>query len=834
MAEPTEDLSKLTPEDRAAYDVGGWDAVSTEGLQAVANTVAKDPTEDLTIMQSIGESFSGSRRRTDETDATPSYTQLPEFSKIANTWPTIKTTFGTAMGAPEEMAKVITKQFPEIKSRTDEKGNSFLTSAIDGGEYVIKPGFEAGDIGRAGVTAGIFALTKGRGMVGTALQAGGTQTVYEALQKKLGGDFGTAEVAFATVLGPAGNYLSKLAKTGYSRIANVLSRTPASRVPSVPLITDAEIVEIARKASQGNLTAIADLATIVAPDDDVVAAAKNLGIEDYLQPDHITTSQVFRELSQVIKSTTPSALKDEEQQLLTQVGEEAVRLIDDLGGTTDMGQLGHGVRVRMQTTLDRLGARENKLWELVRQKIGATTEVSPNNTLAYLENRIVEIGGDVANLTPIEKMLYEKLSPKPIFGKVGGSRIQIGSKNPTYSLFDAQRRQVGRILSTPHIFPTEDIGLAKTLYSVLSADAEVTAAAQGAADAFSSARLTTKMIKSVEDDLIALFGKAGAENIDQVGLLNNLTKSVVGQTQKGNPDAFARMIEATPKALRNRVAVSAISHAFGKATKNGELNFNTYKNWFDAVLKNSHTSAVLRRTLSDDAFNSLHDLYLVSKSVQRSLDEAVRTGRPIEKGLDVADSIVGRLYTVGQKAALGIAVETVSTAIGVPPSWGILSGVAAAIGSGAKIKDGTRAALNGILGSPEFRDLVAKAGTANQQAALRALTRTSFFREYLSSVGLPRTTGEKFFQGIIQAGGANTNFDAMPIETVPDAPAVPIQRSPAPVTPARGVQIGEPQEPGAQPGAIEQPLPQAPAAPPQANSREMLERLFPNDRSFQV
>jgi hypothetical protein len=52
----------------------------------------------------------------------------------------------------------------------------------------------------------------------------------------------------------------------------------------------------------GQTRAMQVLAGETAPDPKVVAAAKRLGIDEFLQPDHVTTNQVYRELAQAVKS----------------------------------------------------------------------------------------------------------------------------------------------------------------------------------------------------------------------------------------------------------------------------------------------------------------------------------------------------------------------------------------------------------------------------------------------------------------------------------------------------------------------------------------------------
>jgi predicted glycosyltransferase len=61
-----------------------------------------------------------------------------------------------------------------------------------------------------------------------------------------------------------------------------------------------------------------------------MAAADRLGITQYLQPDHITTSQAYRELAQAVKSVPGSEARSLEIQGLNEVGNRAATLVDEL------------------------------------------------------------------------------------------------------------------------------------------------------------------------------------------------------------------------------------------------------------------------------------------------------------------------------------------------------------------------------------------------------------------------------------------------------------------------------------------------------------------------
>ena len=135
---------------------------------------------------------------------------------------------------------------------------------------------------------------------------------------------------------------------------------PAASPAAAPatMMTGPELAETAKTAAGGGMSsakATRTLAEQAAPDAKTVAAAKRLGIEDYLQPDHVTTNQAYRELAQAVKSVPGSEARAAEMAGLEQVGDRASRLVDEIGGTSDVSALDASVKNRMQARQAELG-----------------------------------------------------------------------------------------------------------------------------------------------------------------------------------------------------------------------------------------------------------------------------------------------------------------------------------------------------------------------------------------------------------------------------------------------------------------------------------------------
>lgn len=792
-------------------------------------------TEELGILGTIKEGFTGEARHTPEVDTLPKAGGMPEL-QFALSIPQLKVAFGTLMGDQKEMAQVIKANFPDVEVRYDAKGNPILRSGLNGREYIISPGFDLGDVSRMAGSAALFAATRGRGLVGTTLQAGGTQAAYEGLQTAVGGEFGVPDVLMATAATPLFAVLGWGLKNGFNNtVGRFLNKeAPPSTIIQQPFISDEEIVALTRRAARGDSAAVRSLQEMGAPDEQVLAAARQLGIEEFLQPDHLTTSQVFREIAQAVKSTPGSKIAVREQLGLQAVGQRAVDLIEELGGSPDLSRISEQVRRRIQTTLDDLGEVEETVWTQLRNGIAPSRTTNPQKILGYLEQRIAEVGGDVKDLFPLEKRVYNALKPREIMGEVDGQRIVTGLKDPTYALLDKWRKQVGRAARGRGPYGDEDVGIAKQLYKYLDEDVAALADEVGLGAVYQQAKDTTTLIGAAEADMLSLFGKQL-----QASLVPSLRGAITGISQ-GNADNFLSLVNSLPPELRRPVVVSSVINSFGRATKNGELNFNSYANWYEGLLRNRHAKAQFDRLIGPEARTTFRNLYTISRNVSRATREALHTGRPrpaIMEGLQKPDALLSRLWEISRRAAIGIPVEGALRLAGVP-YLGIGAAIGHALTRGAGRRNPAGDALNEVMASPAFLRTMREAGTAQEQAAAAELAASRPFQRFLTAAGVPLDQGEQIILGAFQSGRAG--YQAAPEEVITETEEVevvapPQARALPPAPPTRGVPSLEsaatpPVETGATPAAAPPAnVAQGPEGPVAPSSREMLQDLFPFD-----
>jgi hypothetical protein len=172
---------------------------------------------------------------------------------------------------------------------------------------------------------------------------------------------------------------------------------------------------------------------------------------------------------------------------------------------------------------------------------------------------------------------------------------------------------------------------------------------------------------------------------------------------KGDADKIANILKAIPKDMRQTVTASALNTAFGKATQNGTLNFNTYAKWYEGLLENKQAYAALMTNLPQSARKQLSDLYRVSSNVSKATRERITTGRiqAVQQELQGADTLLANIYGIAKRAAIGLPIEAATTSIGLPGA-GIASGLTAALARG---KPNTLKAADDLISSPEFQRL---------------------------------------------------------------------------------------------------------------------------------
>lgn len=766
----------------------------------VANGMARVPagfqlqkTEPMGVLGGIREAVTGTERATQTTQELPDWAGMPELNSFSMA--SFKSALGTMMTNPAETVQVIQANFPGVKVSQDEKGNFVLQSSIDGQMYAIKPGFQVSDIPRAaGALAAFTPAGRAATIPGAIVAGGATQAGIEATQAATGGTFNTGEVALAGLLGGAGQAVTRIpqavravrggevpptpaAAPGAAPVAPAGAAaapvTPAAAAPGAPMgtamapgvpvapaaaaapaagpaiMTAEELAATTRQAAGGGFgsgRATTILAGQAAPDPKVLEAARRLKIEGYLQPDHLTSNQAYRELAQAVKSVPGSQARAAEIAGLEQVGKQADDLISRIGGMTDLSRMNQTVRTQLDQTVTNLETRANKVYDDLRANVPAQTRGPADNVLTFVEQRALDLDGP-QNLSSLEKSVRRKLTPREVKDDAGNV---VGMRYPTYALIDDVRRDIGAAARQQGPFADADTGLAKRLYALIDDDQFNLAETVGRGEQYRLAKSLVAMRKGFEDDMVSLFGK----QLDQ-SLVSKLSTATQALT-KGDADKLVNILKAIPQDMRQMVAASALNTAFGKATQNGALNFNTYANWYEGLLQNKQAYAALMNNLPQPARKSLSDLYRVADNVRKATRERITTGRiqAVQQELQGADTLIGNVFGVAKRAAIGLPIEAGTTAMGLPGA-GIASGLTAALSKG--VKNEVAKAADELIASPEFQRLAVEGAsrTTPSQAAVRAVALSGAFRRFADAAKMPRELSwrERWLVQSMQAAG---------------------------------------------------------------------------------
>jgi hypothetical protein len=578
------------------------------------------------------------------------------------------------------------------------------------------------------------------------------------------------QVPAATSAESAGTQAEAAAQTAAEEASINPAASPLASAAK-DFITPDELAAQTRKATgqapfgMGQSNAREILASQASPDAETLAAAKRLGIEDNLQPDHLTTNQAYRELAQAIKSTPGSLARQQEMEGLDQIGQRGVKVIEDAGGTRDLSDLSSQVKSQLMTTQQKLDQKAEALYADIKQSVPAKTAAPAQNVLSFIQQRADDLGG-AKNLSAPEKMILGKLSPKEIPMTVGGQEIdpralgmQPEMQQPSYALLDDVRRNIGNGLRNQGPFKDADTGLLKALYGRISEDQRAAlSSVPGALEKFDAARAAVQMRKSVEDDMTSLFGKQLGDSI--VGKLG----TAISALPKGDESKFVALIKSVPPSMRQQVTASGLGYAFGKATKNGELNFKAYADWMDGLKKNSAAFNAVMGNLPPETRQQLLDLAKVSRGIANATREAITTGRIMAAREELnahADGVMSNVMNIARQSALGhigTGAASAGAAIAGPIGAAVGSGIGRAIASAlSRGKPDVMKAADELIVSPEFQ-AIAKSGQPSE-AAIKAAANSPKFRRFYDLARAAKTAAndpiarEQWLRGLVSVAG---------------------------------------------------------------------------------
>ena len=357
---------------------------------------------DLGIYGNIMEAITGTGRRTKKIASLPEWTTMPELNEIS--FEGFLASFGTMAAGPKEIVEVVQKQFPSVTAKQDALGN-FILNSKNGREYAIPPGFTVGDIPRALGTLGAYTLGGvGKTVLGNVLRAVGVESVLQGSQKATGGSFDPSDVAMAGVSSPVADTLAKI----FGGTVRAFKKPPQTLE-----LTEDEVIETLIKATQGQPSQIKTLAEEAAPNQELIDAANRLGIINFLQPDHLSSNLVFKELMQGIKSFPGSSAKRDETEGFELLGKEIENLLSLQRGIGETSDAVASQLFKVQNELDEL---VDSNYAFIRENVNEALPINATNLLNYIKGRLNKPNGErirrTKDLSDMERKIFIALSPR--------------------------------------------------------------------------------------------------------------------------------------------------------------------------------------------------------------------------------------------------------------------------------------------------------------------------------------------------------------------------------------------------------------------------------------
>ena len=551
--------------------------------------------------------------------------------------------------------------------------------------------------------------------------------------------------ALPAAIAGVSNVAKRAADSGVARIGNDVATEVSATNPSVmapssggqPVANAADeatqaIVRAANAPKSAQELAQGELAAVVNPQQNVIDAASRLGI-DGLTPAQVSGSQAYRNIEGALSAIPGSALNEQKKSSYLQLAQKADDFINEFGGNTDKAAYSDQFKRNATQTIDGLKGQADDLYGYIGQQIPKTTQAPADNTIAYIQGKMAELGG-APLLNADERKALSILSPKtrtepnPL---IPGT-VQTITANPTYAALDLVRKQVGQGYSRSGPFKDMQQGQLDALYGTLTRDQEelISSVSPELASVYQGAKSIVAQRKGLEEGLQSVLGK------DLSGSIATSLGSSVKQLSQGNFKNFDNIIQHIPEASRQDAIVTALNDAFtNKSGAQKQLSASGFVNWYGDLNRNTAARARLTKYLPEDAQKRLDDIYTVAKAMKDASDEVVKTGVSLGVLKDYAaqGGMLSRIWDIAKPAA---AAEGLTSSIGLPGVGAI--GVIA--NAAAKQKTPIQESASNLLASPQFQNMVtayARSGgklRANELAREKQLVRTQVYRKWESSL----------------------------------------------------------------------------------------------------
>jgi hypothetical protein len=462
-----------------------------------------------------------------------------------------------------------------------------------------------------------------------------------------------------------------------------------------------EQVEQIKGAASARLGATGKMAELIEKakiNPEIMAAAKEFGVESEILPQYASENPIFRAVSQGLSSIPASQMSAQEKAVLEELGARADDLITEFGGQIDKSLLSDEFRTRSEDLIKNLAEKSDEAYAKVNQAIAPRTPADTTNIVNEIKSIADELGG-TQYLDKSEQRLLEALDPKT---------------HPTYARLDKYRREIGAAMEgMPTQFRNADHASLSRLYSKLTQDQEGTAQRLGVGELYKTAKNLIVERKGIENQLISSLGKRMQYDI------TNKAKLAIVPLMKGNVRKFDDFLANIPEQLgpqaRREIVASSLNEAFSLGSrKQMSLHVPGFDNWMNGLKRNAAAYKRVETELGPDAMRRLDSFHTLIHGIRRAQEEGITTGRTLAvPGMfDETENIASKLYGTGKKIA---AAEGISTSVGLPGAG--TTGVIGHLLSASKTKRSI--AADELLASPKFRNLMKEIAAGRADTATK-------------------------------------------------------------------------------------------------------------------
>lgn len=734
--------------------------------------------EEPGFFHQAAEAITGSERETRATEELPelAYSGLLSGSDMltgVKVVPAILTADN-----PEEIADIITSNYPEIGKQYDRKGNLLLANNKTGARAVVnKPGFSSQDALNLLGLGSLYASGGGLGSVGKSV-AGKAATKFPAAAEKIA-KFAEMPIQAATEL--IKKYPKLSAFVGGAAGAGAATATVEAGQEAVGGEFNLENV-LADMAVSGVLDYAPALFKSLKGKSDKEAAdltgetieAEAVRAGQPLSPEQQARQQAIQQRSTAEQQENIARQLSEEQQKQT-------GLLGKLAGKKDpaLKQLPEDVApdVERLEAAERLGVKESLL----------PSHVSDNQSYIEIEQGLASIPGSKLSIQQKEAQIAVAQKADDLITEFGGSTDKAGLSErmkgtiiETIGGLDDEAEVVYKeindlIPKTTRTNPTnirealekaaDEVGGFENLESVEKKIFNLVRKGKTVGDTPTYAKLDKERKKigqalrkasgpykdSESGTLKYLYRlmteaqektavQMGADDLwsnakslvqqrkeledDSIFLLGkNLTGAImpkVGQAVKklttGDYKAFDETMSALPKEMRQEAVVSALNDAFTLGSrKEKQLSAPGFVDWYEGLNRNKAAKQRIEKYLPPEARQRMNDLFTVARGMRRASEEKITTGR-IQALLDNFGSEGGLVSKLYQTTRQVAAAEGAGTIAGFPLAGtvGVLAGTIAGRG-----KDPLSKAADDMLSDHVFQNAVRSYADTSTRAELK-------------------------------------------------------------------------------------------------------------------